>query len=99
MSFDLFSGIPGGIAKPKFIPECDDHQFFDDCRKLDWLYYFSDDGRVFSAGERAKSALKQRICNERRHAIFTAWGDYMTSGRGFMREQLPLPKWEDFKDA
>ncbi|AGN30333.1 hypothetical protein VPFG_00336 [Vibrio phage nt-1] len=99
MTIEVSPTLPFPKPKPKFIPESDDHEFFHDCASFDWYYKFSDSYDVELRGERALSKLKSRITSERRNLIYEAWCQYMFSGPNYGLEQLPEPKWEDFKDA
>lgn len=90
------AGFPPVTPKPKFVPESDDHQFFEDCSKADWFYHFSDDARVFKSAERDMKALKGRRTNDKRHGIFDAWYAHVFSGPNFGTPVVERPKWEDF---
>lgn len=73
-------------------------EYFEECKTHDWYAIFSDDFRWEQAAachmEELKLLAKESELFER---ILDAWHSYSFSGSMFSREQLPVPKLEDFE--
>lgn len=92
------------IAPPFFNPDPEPTRplndveiFFNRCAGHDWYYYFSDDRRVFTRGEKASKSLKSLAnSTEVFLAIYNAWYLYKFSGPNFGTEQAPRPDVKNF---
>lgn len=72
-------------------------EYFQSLMGFDWYYAFSDDGRVWRAGE-ARGAELKRISNTSptHKAMWEAWSNHMFSGEPWKTKQTPEPKLSDF---
>lgn len=68
-------------------------QFYEILEKHDWLYYMSDDSRVYNLGERAEGRI-EAIARQspKLTALHDAFKAYIFSGPTWGKEPLPKPK-------
>ena len=74
-------------------------EFFEACKKFDWYYEFSDDGRVWREGTAAREKLLKEAKDDLvKKQIFTDWSNYMFTGEGWSTPKAPEPKLENYHD-
>jgi len=72
-------------------------QYFALCQSFDWFYEYSDDFRVWEAGENGRKSLEKYASNDPIFMdIFLAWKNYNFSGSNFGTPQCPKPDMSDF---
>lgn len=75
----------------------DKQAFFNECKKHDWFYNYSDDSRVWNAGRVDKDRLLAIASNKPElKSIWEAWAEHMFSGKDFGKEPKPKPTLADF---
>lgn len=73
-------------------------EFFNRCKHFDWYYTFSDDHRVWCAGEAARVRLEQLAkSNWVFQNILNAWVAHKYSGQSFGKPKVDEPKLETFQ--
>lgn len=74
-------------------------EFFKACAEFDWYYQYSDDHRVFMAGNNAhKSLFDMSLTNPVYRKIYAAWEKYMFSGKPLGTDHVKKPELSDFKE-
>ena len=68
-------------------------QWWDTLNRHDWYYHFSDDGRVWRAGEAATAKLESEARVEPwKQTMYEAFAKHMFSGDAWNTEQAPKPE-------
>lgn len=67
--------------------------FYDMLAKHDWYYAYSDDNRVYLAGERSRKELMAVAEESVEHAdLYRAWNSHMFTGEPWGNEKTPKPE-------
>lgn len=67
--------------------------YFNRCEHHDWLYDYSDDHRVWSAGHAARGRLRNEAdADPVKKSIFEAWRNHVFSGENFGCPKVPKPE-------
>ena len=75
----------------------DKKEFFAECSRHDWYYGYSDDNRVWSAGEAHRSKLQAIADSDPElKAIWEAFAGHYFTGKPWDTEQKPMPTKADF---
>lgn len=72
-------------------------EFWDACERHDWTYSFSDDHRVWRAGQAERDSIDRAVQSDPAlEPIFMAWRRFIFSGPAYGTVRPPRPVREDF---
>lgn len=74
-------------------------EFYDALDRFDWYYDFSDDGRVWRAGEAGHKRLKAIVAEggDKYEALYNGFVDHYFSGKPWGTEKSPKPERSNYE--